>query len=78
MTQGKIIISSKILKTREARLMAGLQLEILGLKPASGKTCSDMIKDEYGFTGTNKQLYKQLKEIHSTKTTQVRTGIYAM
>lgn len=63
-----IIISSKILKTRKERLLAGLFLEIKGFAPKRSKSCSQAIADELGITGTRTTQYKQLqKEIADDK-----------
>lgn len=56
-----IIISSKILKTRKARLLAGLLLEIKGFTP-QGTSCSQAIKDELGIRGSKTAQYKQLQK----------------
>lgn len=63
-----IIISSKILKTRKERLLAGLFLEIKGFAPKKSKSCSQAIADELGITGIRTTQYKQLrKEIANDK-----------
>jgi Neuraminidase (sialidase) len=44
-------------------LVKGLKLEILGLKRGRGKSCYQILKDEFGLKGSKQKIYDQLNQV---------------
>jgi len=44
-------------------LVKGLKLEILGLKRGRGKSCYQILKDEFGLKGSKQKVYDQLNQV---------------
>ena len=44
-------------------LVKGLKLEILGLKRGRGKSCYQILKDEFGLKGSKRKIYDQLNQV---------------
>lgn len=63
---GNVLVSKKILQYRERVLLSALQLEIAGMKK-TGKSCYQIIKEEYGLKGNRQSVYKQFKELVEQK-----------
>jgi len=44
-------------------LVKGLKLEILGLKRGRGKSCYQILKDEFGLKGSKQKVYDQRNQV---------------
>jgi hypothetical protein len=44
-------------------LVKGLKLELLGLKRSRGKSCYQLLKDEFGLKGSKQKVYNIMTEI---------------
>lgn len=71
---GQILISSKILRYRERVLLSALQLEMAGMR-RSGKSCYQIIKEEYGLEGNRQSVYTQFKKIVEEKAEERRNEV---
>ena len=52
-----------VLYWRERVLLAGLKLEMKGMKRSRGQSCYAIVKKEYGFKGNKAKVYAQFKEL---------------
>jgi len=68
---GQVLVSSKILQYRERVLLSALQLEMAGMR-RSGKSCYQIIKEEYGLHGNRQSVYDQFKKIVEQKAEERR------
>ena len=44
-------------------LVKGLKLELLGMKRSRGKSCYQLLKEEFGLKGSKQKVYDQLNQV---------------